>query len=112
MKGVVIPATQTELVQAFFNAQDSFIKATWSAKRGETVTTVNKKGETRTSPKFDIVIQNVQMNGQPEVGSVVLVSKSKGGVELFRLTEQLESNYKSTPQGVGITTWSGELVTR
>ncbi len=107
-----MPVSQTELVQAFFNAQDSFIKATWSAKRGETVTTVNKKGETKILPKFDIVIQNGQMNGLPEVGAVVLVAKSKGGVELFRLVEQLESAYKSTPQGVGITTWAGELVTR
>ncbi len=102
----------TALITAWFQAGDQFIKATWSAKRGETVTTVNKKGETKVAPKYDIVIQNGQLNGAPAVGSVVLVSKSKGGVELFRLTEQLTSTYTSTPQGVGITTWAGELVTR
>ena len=94
------------LVLGFFQACAGFLRGTWSAKRGAEVK--NKAGVAR--PLFDIIVPSGQINGQPAVGRVVLVSKAKGGVAPFRLLEELASDYKHTPEGVSLTTWRGELV--
>ena len=101
-----IDQSDQALVLGFFQACAGFLRGTWSAKRGATV--ANKQGVHR--PLFDIIVPSGQINGQPAIGRVVLVSKAKGGVAPFRLLEELTSEHKSTPEGVSLTTWRGELV--
>ena len=105
MTTAINSADQTSVME-FFKALQPFIKGSWSAKRGATVT--NKEGKKR--PLYDIIVPSGQINGQAEAGRIVMVSKAKGGVAPFVLVEQLESAYTHTPEGVALTTWRGELV--
>ncbi len=103
---ITINSTDQVSVMEYFKALQPFLRGTWSAKRGATV--ANKEGKSR--PLFDIIVPSGQINGQAEVGRVVMVSKAKGGCAPFVLVEQLESAYTHTPEGVALTTWRGELV--
>jgi hypothetical protein len=103
-----INPTDKNAVMAFLTACQGFIRGTWSAKRGATIVRTNQKGESRTDKVFDIVVPSGQLNGQPEVGRVVLVSKAKGEVKPFVLLEALGTTQDN--QGVQLTVWRGEAV--
>ena len=94
-------------VQAFYNACSVFIKGTWSAKRGATVEVTNAKGEKKIKPVFDITIASGQVNGAPELNSIVLVNKAKGEVALYVLTEALGERVDA--QGIQYTMWKGTI---
>ena len=95
-------------VQAFFNACAVFIRGTWTATRGATIERTDKSGKTRTDKVYDIMIANGQVNGAPEVDTVVMVTKAKGDIALYVLTEQVGQGVST--QGIGYTLWSGTLV--
>lgn len=95
-------------IQAFFNAMSVFIRGTWTASRGATIDRTDKSGKVRTDKVYDIKIVNGQVNGAPEVDSVALVTKSKGEVAMYVLTEQVGQGV--TPDGIGYTLWSGTQV--
>jgi hypothetical protein len=103
-----INSTDKSAVMAFLTACQGFIRGSWSAKRGATVPRVAKDGSTRTDKVFDIIVPSGQLNGQPEVGRVVLVSKAKGEVKPFILVEALGTTQDN--QGVQLTIWRGEAV--
>ena len=95
-------------VQAFFNACAVFIRGTWTATRGATIDRTDKSGKVRTDKVYDIMVANGQVNGAPEVDTVALVTKAKGEVALYVLTEQVGQGVST--QGIGYTLWSGTLV--
>ena len=97
-------------IQAFYNACSVFIRGEWTAVRGSTKPRTLKDGTVKTDKVFDIRIHNGQINGAPEVDTVVLVNKAKGEVALFTLTEQVGDGY--TAQGVGYTLWTGTPVSK
>lgn len=92
-------------VQAFYNACGTFIRGSWTAKRGATSTRTLKDGTVKTNPVFDIMIPQGQINGNAQVGTVALVAKAKGEVALFVLTEQVGEGH--TAQGIGYSLWLG-----
>ena len=98
------------LIQAFYSACAVFIRGEWTAVRGETKPRTLKDGTVKTDKVFDIRIHNGQINGMPEVDSVVLVNKAKGEVALFVLTEQVGEGV--TTQGIGYTLWTGTAVAK
>lgn len=95
-------------VQAFFNACSVFIRGTWTATRGATIDRTDKSGKVRTDKVYDIMVANGQVNGAPEVDTIALVTKAKGEVALYVLTEQVGQGVST--QGIGYTLWSGTLV--
>ena len=95
-------------VQAFFSACAVFIRGTWTATRGATIDRTDKSGNVRTDKVYDIMIANGQVNGAPETDTVALVTKAKGEVAMYVLTEQVGQGV--TTQGIGYTLWSGTLV--
>ena len=95
-------------VQAFFNACSVFIKGSWSAKRGAVIKGTNAKGEETIKKVFDITCSTGQVNGTAELGSIVLVGKSKGDVALWVLTEALGERVDG--QGMLLTMWKGTIV--
>lgn len=97
-----------QLVQAFFSAMSVFIRGTWTATRGATIDRTDKTGKVRNDKVFDIMVANGQVNGAPEIDTVALVTKAKGEVAMYVLTEQVGQGV--TTQGIGYTLWSGTLV--
>ncbi len=97
-----------QAIQAFFNAMSGFIRGTWTATRGAVKPRVDKLGKTHEDKVYDIKVVNGQVNGAPEVDKVALVTKAKGEVALFILTEQVGEGI--TTDGIGYTLWSGTLV--
>ena len=99
-----------QFIQAFYSACQVFIRGEWTATRGATKTRTLKSGEVKTDKVFDIRIHNGQVNGAPEVDSVVLVNKAKGEVALFVLTEQVGEGINA--QGIAYTLWTGTAVAK
>lgn len=92
-------------VQAFRALCAGFIRGSWTASGGRMIVRTAKDGSTRNDKSFEIMIPQGQINGTPEVDSVVLVQKAKGEVALFVLTHQMGEGV--TQQGIGFTLWSG-----
>ena len=109
-KGAIMPVSNEskQLVQAFFSAMSVFIRGTWTATRGATIDRTDKTGKVRNDKVFDIMVANGQVNGAPEIDTVALVTKAKGEVAMYVLTEQVGQGV--TTQGIGYTLWSGTLV--
>lgn len=101
----MVNTTDMPKVKAFLDACSSFIRGSWTAQGGRTITRTLKDGSTRTDKVFEIIISNGQLNGTPEVGTTVLVSKAKGDIALYTLTEAMGNGI--TKQGVGFTLWQG-----
>ncbi len=105
-KGVTMLDNETKAnVQAFYSACSAFIRGSWTAKRGATVTKILKDKTTKVNPVFDIMIPQGQINGNAQVGTVALIAKAKGEVALFVLTEQVGEGH--TAQGIAYTLWAG-----
>jgi len=109
-KGAIAMVTANDMpkVKAFIDACSSFIRGSWTASGGRTITRTLKDGTTRTDKVFEIIISNGQLNGTPEVGTTVLVSKAKGDIALYVLTEAMGNGVSK--QGVGYTLWQGTPV--
>lgn len=104
----MVTANDMPKVKAFIDACSSFIRGSWTASGGRTITRTLKDGTTRTDKVFEIIISNGQLNGTPEVGTTVLVSKAKGDIALYVLTEAMGNGVSK--QGVGYTLWQGTPV--
>jgi len=104
----MVTANDMPKVKAFIDACSSFIRGSWTASGGRTITRTLKDGTTRTDKVFEIIISNGQLNGTPEVGTTVLVAKAKGDIALYVLSEAMGSGVSK--QGVGYTLWQGTPV--
>ena len=108
----MVTANDMPKVKAFIDACSSFIRGSWTASGGRTITRTitdkDGKTSTRTDKVFEIIISNGQLNGTPEVGTTVLVAKAKGDIALYVLTEAMGSGVSK--QGVGYTLWQGTPV--